>query len=75
MRYVILLALIGFLGFGLSLILFGLVATAGAPIPSLDAQLTATFPPDTEIRFREVHTAVRELVRGLIDEFTAPYPE
>lgn len=69
MRYVILVLV----GFGLSLIACGIFATAGAPVASLDAQFTATFRANTQMGLRDAHTAVRELVRDLIGEFTARY--
>lgn len=64
MRYVILVVLIGCIGFGVSLILFGL-ATPVTPVASADIA-------DTQSLFRKGYTAARELLQDLVDGFTAP---
>lgn len=64
MRYVIVVALLGCVGFGLSLIISGL-ATPVAP----DA---AAHPAEIQSFFGHGYTAARELVRDLVDGFIAP---
>ncbi len=64
MRRVILIGLIGCIGYGVSLILFGL-ATPVAPDPS--GELASAHNA-----LQRGYTAVRELVRDLVDGFTAP---
>jgi hypothetical protein len=72
MRYVIVASLVGL---GLGLILFGIGATSGDRSPSFDPHRPATLLPVAEHRVREFGSAVIELVRDLVDEFTAPYRE
>ena len=64
MRYVILVLLLGCVGFGVSLIFFGL-ATPVAPDASGQSAEVHSF-------FHQGYTAVRGLVQDLIDGFTAP---
>lgn len=72
MRYVILVCL---MAVGLGLIVFGLLGTPGNPPASFDPHRPAAFLPIAEIRFRELQSALSELVRDLVDEFAAPYRE
>ena len=72
MRYPILVCLIGL---GLGLITFGLAAAPGDPRASFNSHHPATLLLDIDSRLREFRSAAGELVRGLVDEFTAPYRE
>jgi len=64
MRYVILVLLLGALGFGVSLVVFG-VTTPVAPEAS--AQLG-----DTPSLLRHGWSAARDFLQDLVDGFTAP---
>ena len=70
MRYVILVALIGFVGFGLGLIIFGL-ATPGTRVASADPPDASEHLVDTYSIFREGYVAGWVLVRDLVDGATA----
>ena len=70
-----LLLRLNLIGFGLSLITFGLFATPGAPLASFDPHHPATLLSIADSRLREFRSAVSELLRDLVDEFTAPYRE
>ena len=72
MRYVILVCVIGF---GLSLIILGFVATPGDPLAAFDAHRPATLLSIADNRLREFRSAVSELLVDLVDEFTTPYRE
>jgi hypothetical protein len=70
MRYLLLICLIGV---GLSLITFGLV-TPGDRDAYLEPQPpAAALLLDIESNLRAFGSAVRELVRGLVEEATSPY--
>ena len=72
MRYFLLVCLIGL---GLSLITFGLV-TPGDRDAYLEPQPpAAALLLDIESNLRTFGSAARELVRGLVEEFTNPYRE
>ena len=72
MKYLILVCLIAL---GLGLITLGLAATPGDPLAAFDPHHTATLLLNVDSRLREFRSAASELVRGLVDEFTAPYRE
>lgn len=72
MRYLILVCLIGL---GLSLIAFGLAGTHGDRLASLDPHHPAALLLSLDNRLHALRSAATELLRGLVDEFTAPYRE
>ncbi|OGB94431.1 MAG: hypothetical protein A2Z31_10520 [candidate division NC10 bacterium RBG_16_65_8] len=72
MLYVFLGCLIGL---GLAVGLGLLVATPEELFEFFDPHRSATLFPITASRLREIPTQVHELVRDLVDEFTAPYRE
>jgi len=69
MRYLILVCLIGL---GLGLITFGL-ATPGDRVASIDPHHPAALFLNIESGLRAFGSAARELVRGLVEEYTSPY--
>jgi hypothetical protein len=71
MRYLTLICLIAL---GLGLMTFGLV-TPGDRVASLGPHHPAALLLDIESDLRTFGSAVRELARGLVEEFTTPYRE
>jgi hypothetical protein len=69
MKYFLLVCIIGL---GLSLIAFGLVTPAEHPA-SIDPHHPAALLLDVESGLRVFGSAARELVRGLVAEFTNPF--
>ena len=72
MRYFILVCLIAL---GLGLITFGLAGAPGDPLASFNSHHPAALLLNVDSRLREFRSAAGELVRGLVDEFTALYRE
>ena len=70
MRYLILVCLIGL---GLTLITFGFAPTTGDHLASLDPHHPAALFLNVEDSLRAFGSAARELVRGLVAEFTDPF--
>ena len=72
MRYLILVCL---LGLGLSLIAFGLAGPPGDRLASFDPHHPAALLLSLDNRLHAFRFAATELLRGLVDEFAAPYRE
>ena len=66
--------LVCLIGFGLSLITFGLV-TPGDRVASIDPHHPAALVLDIESSLRVFGSAASELARGLVEEFTNPFHE
>jgi len=72
MRYGLLILLIC-LGIVFDLSVY--IATSDNSFESFDPLHPATLLPIVARRFRELHSQVREVLRDLVDESTAPYRE
>ena len=72
MRYLILICLIGL---GLSLIALGLAGTPGDRLASFGPHHPAALLLSIDNRLHAFRSAATELLRDLVDEFTAPYRE